>query len=481
MDETKLTNGTTSGEESSAAGVQAGNDADDAAPGEAATSSTATTSNTETTSDTAASSAQVIEVPSGKKKKEKNYAKACFALLTAILAILLITVLVSVAGIVTGFIAIKNGKIDPVKMVADSMFERYQANFSDPGIDDPSFYSEPGIDDPGYSEEETKEDDVTIAGEYVIRSTKKISGAYLSGDRSELTDKEKETLDMASEIVDQVIKEGMTDFEKEKAIYEWMIHNLVYDEGALVVIPTAQQDVDNPYGVLKYHNAVCVGYATTFRLFMEMLEIPCMVVHNPECYHSWDLIQLDGEWYHTDIYSDMNTDTYMNFNMNESLCARNHNWDTEFFPKANALKYNVAYMNSTELKDGKDLPAAIRKALDEGTAALGFKFKDMGDEEFQLATYIMEQINSRVEYTEEYGWTILEPCWSELPEGGFFLALGLTVNKGEEEFSDIDEKTRKEVEQKLDEVFQDLTPSDAPEYYGDYSDSVYQGAYAIAE
>ena len=56
-------------------------------------------------------------------------------------------------------------------------------------------------------------------------------------------------------------------------------------------------------GVLKYHNAVCVGYATTFRMFMQMMGIECKVEHNTEKFHSWDVVKIDGDWYITDIYS----------------------------------------------------------------------------------------------------------------------------------------------------------------------------------
>ena len=45
---------------------------------------------------------------------------------------------------------------------------------------------------------ETTEDYVTIAEQYEILPTTEISDAYKSGDTSELTDKQKETLDMAS-------------------------------------------------------------------------------------------------------------------------------------------------------------------------------------------------------------------------------------------------------------------------------------------
>lgn len=95
------------------------------------------------------------------------------------------------------------------------------------------------------------EDNVLIGGEYLIESTTHISDAYKSGDTSALSDRDKETLDMAKAVIDDVIKDGMTPYEKELAIYEWMTKNLAFDEGSLVVIPTSDSDCDNPYGVQK--------------------------------------------------------------------------------------------------------------------------------------------------------------------------------------------------------------------------------------
>ena len=78
----------------------------------------------------------------------------------------------------------------------------------------------------GVSSGETREDDVTIMGDYVIRSTLPISDAYKSGDDSKLDSKEKETLEMASAVLDEIVTEDMTDYEKELAVYEWMTHEL---------------------------------------------------------------------------------------------------------------------------------------------------------------------------------------------------------------------------------------------------------------
>lgn len=47
------------------------------------------------------------------------------------------------------------------------------------------------------------------------------------------------------------ITDSMSDFEKEKAVYDWMTKKLQQDSGALTVIPSTQEDCDNPYGVLN--------------------------------------------------------------------------------------------------------------------------------------------------------------------------------------------------------------------------------------
>ena len=189
-----------------------------------------------------------------------------------------------------------------------------------------------------------QENDVTICDQYVIKDTTAISDAYKSGSTSGLSDKEKETLDLAKNVLDDIITDGMNDYEKELAVYDWMTKNLTFDSGSLLVVPESGSDCDNPYGVLKHHDAVCVGYATTFRLFMQMMDIECMVVHNSDLSHSWDLVKLDGHCYHTDIYSDEGTGNYMSFNVNDSIWSQRQEWNKDFFPAADGKdKYKVFF------------------------------------------------------------------------------------------------------------------------------------------
>ena len=265
--------------------------------------------------------------------------------------------------------------------------------------------NQPEPDDaPDDGEDVARENDVRIAEDYVIRSTEQISDAYLSGDTSALSDKDKETLRMASSILSQIIQEGMTDYEKEKAVYEWMTVELQFDTGVLPVIPDTGADCDNPFGVLKYHNAVCVGYATTFRLFMQMLEIPCMVVHNSERYHSWDLVRLDGEWYHTDIYSDAGNPNYTHFNLTDSMMACMQDWNTDFFPAADGYEYCYAYQISAPEEDIYHVPVLMREALDSKDSMVSLRFDNSifeGNDQ-QILEMMLDQIRDRLSSNAHY-------------------------------------------------------------------------------
>lgn len=301
----------------------------------------------------------------------------------------------------------------------------------------------------------TQEDDVTIAGQYKIRSTKAISDAYLSGDKSALSDREKEVLDLASGILDEIITEGMSSYEKELAVYRWMTTKLKNDTGLLTVIPSSGADSDNPYGVLKYHNAVCVGYATTFRMFMQMLDIECMVVHNSELWHSWNLVKLDDEWYHVDIYMDSDTGNYANFNMNDTMASRGHDWDREFFPAAVGLQYNYGYQNRVELNEIYDLAAALKQAVEEKQGALFYSFKTPLTEEYaQIGEVLLNQVQERL-YSIGDGNLSMSWSWNAAKEGDFFLAVQVTGFEQEPEKPEVSEEDQQRVSEAVEAAFGD--------------------------
>lgn len=235
-------------------------------------------------------------------------------------------------------------------------------------------------------ENEYIEDGFKVGGEYEIRSTTHISDAYKSGDDSQLSEEDKETLELAGAVLDEVIEDGMSDYEKELAVYLWMVRNIGGSSSGVIGRPGMSRSAFTPHDVLTSRNAVCVGYATTFRLLMNMLGMEVHIVHNE--YHSWDLIQLDGDWYHVDVYSDAHGTLYGNFNMTDQMCNAGHSWDESALPEAKSVKYSPAVQNSVEVDDISAIPALLKASLEEREGAVFYRFK----------TPLTEEENSAVEF-----------------------------------------------------------------------------------
>lgn len=319
----------------------------------------------------------------------------------------------------------------------------------------------------GYFLADTKdvaqEDDVKIAGEYVIKSTLPISDAYKSGDTSKLSDRDKETLDMAKAVIDEVITDKMTDFEKEQAIYRYLTKGMTASTEILTVIHESSAEADNPHDTLKNHSAVCVGYATTFRLFMQMMGIDCMVCHSSDLIHSWDMVRLDDDcWYHVDCYMDSGSANYSNFNMDDRACEQNHTWNTEFFPKADGTKYNYLLFVCEKVKDIYSVPKWVMNAIAKKKEVISCSFEKppVKDEDQYIASYLSEQLTERINYSDK---VTAEYRWLKNDEGQYVLAYVFSyVDDNSDKLS---QKTKDKLDSRIEKALEDA------DFYEKYYDN----------
>jgi len=346
------------------------------------------------------------EIESDKKKKEKKLKKKGNGLTITLLIAVLICILLCMTNLYFTFKLTKESSTPETK---SEQRERKSKNNAEKDSEDEDEGTEDR--DENIRDSHLPENGTVIADEYQILSTTHISDAYINNDTSELEERDTEVLKMASDVIEECITEDMTDYEKEKAIYDWMITNLDFDDGALSVIPKSLTNSDNPYGVLKYHNAVCVGYATTFRLFMEMLEIPCRVVYDSELFHSWNLVQIDDGWYHTDVYSAVDTDSYAYFNMTDGMLIYDYSWDYEEYPAAESLEYNPAYLNASACEDVYLIPSIIREGIDNADTLISFKLPyDDEDKNFYLAEDILYKLENAYYTTDDVYFSYTFEC-----------------------------------------------------------------------
>lgn len=187
-------------------------------------------------------------------------------------------------------------------------------------------------------------DDMSLYDTAAIRS------AWETGDPSPLSGYDRAIYDSARQVLDQVLEDGMSDLEKETAVYQWMVSHVNYDwthGDRLLETPRASF---TPYGGLVEHKAVCLGFATTFQLLMDLSGVECATVvgasHQSRSDHSWNMVRLNGEWYCVDVTWDANArenggrgqpKDWDYFNVtSEDMASSDHQWDYANIPEATA-------------------------------------------------------------------------------------------------------------------------------------------------
>lgn len=103
-----------------------------------------------------------------------------------------------------------------------------------------------------------------------------------------------QTVALLNDAIDDVmdsVQPGMSQVEQALAIHEYFVTHFAYDE---------TYSISSVRELLLGGTGVCQAYADAYSFFMEELGIPCLVVPSGEMNHAWNMIQLDGDWYHVD-------------------------------------------------------------------------------------------------------------------------------------------------------------------------------------
>lgn len=102
-------------------------------------------------------------------------------------------------------------------------------------------------------------------------------------------------------VLQSILEDDMTDFQKIKAVYDWLTTRVVYDSDTAYSLDTYLVKKQAYYleGVFLDRCAVCDGKAKAYALMLNMLEIPCYrdTGTSEDGDHAWNMVQLNGKWY----------------------------------------------------------------------------------------------------------------------------------------------------------------------------------------
>lgn len=102
---------------------------------------------------------------------------------------------------------------------------------------------------------------------------------------------------------------GLSKTEVLVAAHDYLIKRCTYDLPYSKKLETYKNSSSftpnynkhSAYGVLCLKSGVCSGYAYAYRLILAAYGIDCKFVESASMNHAWNLVKLNGKWYHVDV------------------------------------------------------------------------------------------------------------------------------------------------------------------------------------
>lgn len=173
---------------------------------------------------------------------------------------------------------------------------------------------------------------ISYGGDYKIGIT--INRAYTQDEINEINNK-------VDKILNENVNNNMPPKEKIRAIHDYIINHTEYDKLKYENKNDDTYKSNTAYGVLIEGYGTCNGYADAMEIFLDKMNIINYKISNEE--HIWNLVYLDGKWYHLDLTWDdpisdinINRDTYFLISTKtlEKINDSTHTFDKNIYSEA---------------------------------------------------------------------------------------------------------------------------------------------------
>ena len=109
------------------------------------------------------------------------------------------------------------------------------------------------------------------------------------------------SLNSATEKAMSSINDSMSDIDKMIALHDHIVLNAEYDLETYETHNNDHPTSFSAYGVLVKGIGVCQSYTLAYSLLLKLADIEVSTVSSTALSHIWNLVKIDGEWYHVDV------------------------------------------------------------------------------------------------------------------------------------------------------------------------------------
>ncbi len=97
------------------------------------------------------------------------------------------------------------------------------------------------------------------------------------------------------------VNNDMSDVQKALALHDWLANVAEYDYETANGTAGFDEMGYTAYGALVKGLAVCEGYSKAYLAILRECGIKSLYIGSDVMNHGWNIVQLDGEWYHVDV------------------------------------------------------------------------------------------------------------------------------------------------------------------------------------
>jgi hypothetical protein len=164
---------------------------------------------------------------------------------------------------------------------------------------------------------------------------------YSSASKETIVKQQNEIKAKVKSVITTIIKPSMSMTDKEQAIHDWITANGKYQDEVLAeymngtsteAIADKYASAFNPYGILIDGVGVCQSYAEVFKLLADAAGLPAVVMTGTlgSVPHAWNMVKLDGMWYHVDATNNDSGVPYVVYNSSDNLVSSNYTFGDTF-------------------------------------------------------------------------------------------------------------------------------------------------------
>ena len=196
----------------------------------------------------------------------------------------------------------------------------------------------------------------------------------------------KKTISFCSQVefeIEEIVsmaRKVQSDYDRIMIVYRFFVENYSY-----AYSNTNDEKYHTTASPFLFREAVCEGFSLAFAHIINRLGIPCGIIMGSSSLngstvpHSWNLLELEGNYYHLDVTWDICTkgkgvDFFDYFLLSDDIIRRDHYWNDVTIPKCDdSTKDFYARLHSI-CKDRTDLITLLTEHIRQKKKIFGFRY-----------------------------------------------------------------------------------------------------------